>query len=242
MGPEPGRAEIGTDSGIRAVSGTGADGSGPASGRAASRRESRTQARRRARRPTGRNAWTRVRALLAGGLVLGVGTTLTLAAWTDSEYSAGTYTASVFGIEGSTGGVFAEHATTGTAAAMSFDAGAMSPGAVAYGFLDVRTTAASTVGGTAALTESVPTGSTLITNNLVYRVAVVPAGTACSGAAYGGSDTGAGSVFAGASGPLGSAAQDTVRFCFRVTMAAGTPSTAQGQSGTITWRVTGTSS
>ncbi|WP_408605753.1 SipW-dependent-type signal peptide-containing protein [Leucobacter salsicius] len=33
--------------------------------------------------------FTRVRAVLAGALVLGVGGSLTLAAWTDTEYAAG---------------------------------------------------------------------------------------------------------------------------------------------------------
>ena len=62
----------------------------------------------------------RLRAVLAGGLVLGIGTTATLAAWNDSEYATTTVTASRFGIVGNTnGGAFTEHATSAAAATMS---------------------------------------------------------------------------------------------------------------------------
>ena len=46
--------------------------------------------------------FTRVRAVLAGALVLGVGASVTLASWSDSEYAAGTFTASTFRLESST--------------------------------------------------------------------------------------------------------------------------------------------
>src|SRR5690606_31735774 len=45
-----------------------------------------------------------IRALLAGGLVLGVGTAVTLAAWNDSEFASGTFRAGTFDLEGSTDG------------------------------------------------------------------------------------------------------------------------------------------
>lgn len=41
----------------------------------------------------------RVRALLAGGLVLGIGATATLAAWTDQEFTHATITAGTFAVE-----------------------------------------------------------------------------------------------------------------------------------------------
>lgn len=42
------------------------------------------------------------KAVLAGGLVLGVGAAITLAAWNDSEFATGTFSAGTFNLEGST--------------------------------------------------------------------------------------------------------------------------------------------
>ncbi|MBG6085450.1 SipW-dependent-type signal peptide-containing protein [Zhihengliuella flava] len=188
-----------------------------------------------------RGPFTKVRALLAGGLVLGIGVAGTLAAWTDPEYSRGEFTASVFGIVGNTGTGFAEHTTNASAAQMTFGATAMSPGSLAYGYLDVRTTTASTVGGTLTLTGSTPAGAAAITDYLTYRVAVVPTGTTCASATYSGTAVSAGSVFAPATATVPSAGSTIRRFCFQVQLATTTPNTAQGQSGTITWQVTGSS-
>ena len=44
-------------------------------------------------------ALLRVRALLAGALVLGLGGSVTLASWTDTEYAAGSFGASSFQTE-----------------------------------------------------------------------------------------------------------------------------------------------
>ncbi|MTK03415.1 hypothetical protein FF096_15465 [Micromonospora sp. CP22] len=49
--------------------------------------------------PAGSPRLLRTRAVLAAALVLGVDTTSTLAAWTDSEYGTGSFTARVFGTE-----------------------------------------------------------------------------------------------------------------------------------------------
>ncbi len=52
----------------------------------------------------------RVRAIMAGGLVLGVGAAVTLAAWSDSEFAQGTFAVGDFELLGSTdGAVFAAH-------------------------------------------------------------------------------------------------------------------------------------
>lgn len=59
--------------------------------------------------PTTRNR-RKVLAVLAGGLVLGVGAAITLAAWNDSEFATGTFTAGSFNLQGSTDGTtYAEH-------------------------------------------------------------------------------------------------------------------------------------
>lgn len=59
----------------------------------------------------------KVKALLAGGLVLGVGAAVTLAAWTDQEWVGGTFNTGTFNVQGSTDGAeYSDHETSGTAA------------------------------------------------------------------------------------------------------------------------------
>ncbi|NLA65954.1 MAG: hypothetical protein GX862_08575 [Leucobacter sp.] len=65
----------------------------------------------------------KAKAILAGGLVLGVGAAVTLAAWTDQEWAIGNFGTGQFGIEGSIDGTdFTSHATEAGAAQLSFSA------------------------------------------------------------------------------------------------------------------------
>ncbi|UOR01076.1 SipW-dependent-type signal peptide-containing protein [Leucobacter allii] len=210
-------------------------------------------ARRSARSPAhGRRAalgrFTRLRALLAGALVLGVGGTVTLAAWTDTETARGSFAASVFGIEGSTDGTnYAEHPATG-AAALDFTvaAGAMSPGTTVHSRFLVRTTSPTTVSGTAML-GGATVGGTGLGASLRYGASVIPAASACTAATFAqgtvivpaGSALSAG---ASASQPLVAGGAAAVAYCFQVTLPAGTPNSVQGQTGTATWTITATSS
>ena len=101
------------------------------------------------------------RAMLAGGLVLGVGATMTLAAWTDDEFAKGIFNTTVFGIEGSTDGTtFADHTPEASAATMTFTGGnAMSPDSTVYSRYAIRTTAATTADGKLALTAVTNSGN-----------------------------------------------------------------------------------
>src|SRR5699024_10565703 len=78
------------------------------------------------------NTSRKVKALLAGGLVLGVGAAVTLAAWTDQEWAQGIFGTGSFNIESSTDGTnFNDHESEGDAAELSFDMPAaenLSPG------------------------------------------------------------------------------------------------------------------
>lgn len=184
----------------------------------------------------------KVRALLIGGLVFGIGSTLTLAAWTDSEHTAGTFKTSTFGIEGSTNGSsFTEHATEGAAATMAFGADGLTPGATVHAAFDVRTTAASTVGGTVVLASATASGDTAVTGNLTYRVATVSTSTSCASASYTGTAVSAASVFEVDPESLDAGAGNTVRYCFEVKMSTEVPSTAQGKTGSVTWKFDATS-
>lgn len=63
----------------------------------------------------------RVRAVLAGGLVLGVGAAVTLAAWNDSEFATGAFASGHFDLRGSTDGTtFGDHSAAAAAATLGF--------------------------------------------------------------------------------------------------------------------------
>ncbi|WP_053352116.1 SipW-dependent-type signal peptide-containing protein [Leucobacter musarum] len=211
------------------------------------RRNQRTRVR--GRRRASANWFTRVRALLAGALVLGVGSTLTLAAWTDSEYAQATFTASTFGIIGSTDGTnFSEHATGATAAALTFVATptGMSPGVTTYAKYTVKTTTATNVGGTALMAAPTVTGSGLGTY-LRYGVSTIDpaAGTACNATTFGtGNIVAANSALTTAptaTQALSAGGANAAAYCIAVTLPAGTANAAQGLNATLAWTITATS-
>lgn len=196
----------------------------------------------------------KVLAVLAGGLVLGVGIGVTLAAWNDSEFATGTFTAGSFNLEGST-----TSATTGyanhnvdlgqTAAALVFElpavASSMSPGDVVYAPFWVRLDSTTTNSATL-----VPSGITAGTGgneaNLSYTVTAIDAGDACDATAAGtvvvsgttlSAQTGATSVPLTEGTPAGTAGTP-VQLCFAVTAGAGL---TQGATATATWEFTATS-
>jgi predicted ribosomally synthesized peptide with SipW-like signal peptide len=113
----------------------------------------------------------RFRAILAGGLVLGVGAAVTLAAWNDSEFAQGTFTAGQFNLEGSTdGSAYAEHTDVGAPAALDFsvDPDNLSPGDSVTAAFAVRLDAVTTSPADLVITASPATGSIL--PNLTYRL------------------------------------------------------------------------
>lgn len=119
----------------------------------------------------------RSRALLAGGLVLGIGAAVTLAAWSDSEFATGTFAAGTFGLEGSTNGsTFAEHDTDETAATVAFAAPfqALSPDDVVYApfwvRLDDRTTSGAGVTVASLTTEDGTPGNAANLSWSIYQV------------------------------------------------------------------------
>jgi predicted ribosomally synthesized peptide with SipW-like signal peptide len=69
----------------------------------------------------------KVRAILAGGLVLGIGAAVTLAAWSDSEFATGSFGAGHFNMQGSLNGTaFSDH-PVGTPAQLAFPLDKLSP-------------------------------------------------------------------------------------------------------------------
>lgn len=188
----------------------------------------------------------RVRALLAGGLVLGIGTTATLAAWNDSEYGTATFTAGRFDIVGAVDGTTFTNHPVGTPGALSFSTpfSALAPGSTVYALFSVKT-ANPSVAGTLQLSVS-STGGTGLGTYLRYGVRSI-AGIACNATTYT-----AGTAVVPDNSAIGTAGTgtqavaangtSTVNYCFAVTLPAGTLNTAQGLTAIQTWQITGTSS
>lgn len=79
----------------------------------------------------------KIRALAAGGAVLGVGAAVTLAAWSDSEFAQGIFNTDDFGIHATTGGAtFSDNPEAEQALELTFPgAEALAPGdTVAVGY------------------------------------------------------------------------------------------------------------
>jgi predicted ribosomally synthesized peptide with SipW-like signal peptide len=190
--------------------------------------------------------------VLAGGLVLGIGASVTLAAWTDREFGTGTFTASTFDTESTAAATSTGWASNvnSPGATLAFTATGMSPGALQYATLNVRTTLATNVAGTVVLTSATPTGT--LPAVLEYRAIRTPlttttcnAGAFTAGSAYaGGTNTTYQSSSTVLASPLVSpvaAANGEIRYCFEVRMAPTASTTYQGATGTITWLFTATS-
>lgn len=194
------------------------------------------------------------RALLAGGVVLGVGAAATLAAWNDSEYASGTFTAGTFNLQGSTTSAsdgYADHASAAGAAALPFSApfDNLSPGEIVYAPFWVRLAEDTT---SPATLDLVAIDSTDTTGNnsgqLGYSVYAIDADAECDATASTGTLLGSAATLAdnpavgGATVPLpvGSPTTDpgeATQLCFIVTAAAGL---VQGGVTTATWQLTAT--
>ena len=187
----------------------------------------------------------KVKALLAGGLVLGIGASATLASWTDTEQADASFTAGVFSTELSANGT-----QWSSTAQLTFNAANMYPGSVVYSPVFLRTTAASTLDGRVKLRARGITGadSGKISGNLTARASakIIPAGSTasftCSAAAFKAPaelvltqqklseaqesatpqqlDRGGGSIAA---------------YCIEVSLPLNTPSSAQGSTATHMW-------
>lgn len=188
----------------------------------------------------------KVRALLAAGLVFGIGASATLAAWTDTEYSSAEFTAGVFAIEASVDGVW------NNTAEMTFNAQSMYPGATVYAPAFIRTSPDSTIGAEIITTGGGISSNTGIAAALEYR-AVTTTLTSGSPSTY----TCTADMFsAGAQYLFGSsstwvklkdattatskqtalpAGGNVVAYCFQVRLPTATPNSAQGTSATHTW-------
>ena len=198
----------------------------------------------------GRARRRKVAAVLAGGLVLGVGTMATLASWNDSEFASATFTAGRFNLEGSLTGdaaSFADHlgSVPSPAAGLSFSSpfDNLQPVSETYAGFALRLAPNTSNDATVSITTSLSG----VVKGLSYQLVKGLSSTTCTKAAF---DSAAGtagntliasSVIGWATGaqsfdmikgsPI-TAAGSTVYVCVKVSADA---SIDQGQVGTGIW-------
>lgn len=190
--------------------------------------------------------------MLAGCLVLGVGATLTLAAWTDQEHVSASFATSTFNIEGSAdGSTFASH-PSGSPASLTFTPSslALSPGSTVYAKYVIRKGVADAP-GTVQLGGGATAGDSSLASALRYGVKTL-SGTnpVCNESTYAASSA----IVVAANSTLGTGSttyqslQDgggnrvEVTYCFAITLPSPQSDTLQGKGATATWVFTGTSS
>lgn len=169
--------------------------------------------------------------------MLGVGAAITLAAWNDSEFAQGTFTAGAFNLEGSTDGTAFGENPVSDPATLGFTAAPanLAPGDVVTAPFAVRLDGTTTNDATVTVSTEASTGALTgltysLTQSTDFGCAEPVTGTlVAAGQALG---TTPGSVtFALAQG-AGTADGDAVNLCFRITADDGL---VQSQSGTTTW-------
>ncbi|RLP76414.1 hypothetical protein D9V32_05980 [Mycetocola tolaasinivorans] len=201
-----------------------------------------------------------VRAVLAGGLVLGIGAAVTLAAWNDSEFVRGVFGAGKFNVQGSvsgTAGTFSDHDTAGAPATLAFTlplSTNLAPSSVVYAPYFVQLTNDTTTNAALSVTSlasSEKAGAPANAANLSYSVyGIAPAAT-CNAATVGsltaiasGTTLTSAATLTGttpvslAKSTDGTAPGATQQLCFVVTAGAGL---AQAGETTATWQLTAVS-
>ena len=168
----------------------------------------------------------KVLAVLAGGLVLGVGAAVTLAAWNDSEFAGGDFEAGEFVFQGSTDGTdFDDHPTEGDAAALTFETGAgnLAPGDVVYEAYALSIEG-STYAATLEAVGPVDSAGTLLGDGQIAIESVATDTFGCDADAFGGGSDVPTTITTDA---------PVVNLCLRVTA---TDSLTQGETGTVMWQ------
>lgn len=212
-----------------------------------------------------RTTRTRIFALLAGGLVIGVGATATLATWSDNEWVFGGATGnnpglgtSSFEVQQNRGAGW-QDIETAPGGILTFTGTplALSPGETVYTQVSLQTTAGTTDAGTLALLNAipapapVPTSDPALWNALDLRVVVTPTlGTApaptCGATTF---TSGTPDFVLGAAGTpsdfdtdgtgteaLLAASANTFHYCFEITLPTGSSDTLQGLRVAPAWQ------
>ncbi len=190
----------------------------------------------------------RIKAVLAGGLVFGIGAVGTVAAWTDTETADGSFTAGTFTIELSTNGTDWENTRE-----MTFDSSPMFPGSTVFAPVFVKANADTSIDGELTVTGNGIDGTpNAMEGALRYRAvgqsisADDISGYTCAADRFNGSPE---FVFGGATSTVELSAPTTAEstqnleaaggsieaYCFEVSLPNDAPSEAQDQTVEHTW-------
>ncbi|OAV52151.1 SipW-dependent-type signal peptide-containing protein [Enteractinococcus helveticum] len=185
----------------------------------------------------------KILALAAGGLVLGVGATATIAAWTDETYSTAQFEAGAFAIEANVDGTWQSTNT------MQFTAEGWFPGESETALVLLRTSPDTTVDGELTVTGQGATGG--LAPHLQYRAtgtnlaATEAADFACpatldssSGFIFGGQNSYARlaqTAAAGTTHVVAASQADVVAYCFEMRLDPEAPNEAQNTAAEHTW-------
>lgn len=127
----------------------------------------------------------RLRAVLAGGLVLGIGAAVTLAVWTDTVHlKTDVSTGGGIDLEASIdGGAYAQYDTAGTAGVITFSTGLIAGNSTYYKPVKVRLAAGAANDATVTLTQAAPSASVAGLSYSIFpsatcSAAALPTGTA----------------------------------------------------------------
>lgn len=194
------------------------------------------------------NRSTKIKAMLAGGLVLGIGAAVTLASWTDQAYVAANFGTSAFNIQVQTpesnGWVEADLDEGADATALTFAvdlAGDLQPGDTIYAPLDLQTDGTSVAGTVTLEGATAPdAGEGGLFDALTYTVTELGADATCGPDATGTAlvtDAGLATPSGDGAISLGAEGANPSNLCFAVTLPEGadTPE-LQTQTTTPLWR------
>lgn len=188
------------------------------------------------------------KAILAGGIVLGVGAAVTLATWTDNEWAEGTFGAGSFNVQGGTNGTdFTDHTSADGAANLTFDLDGgdnLTPGDTVAAPFVLRLDGDTSYDASVVLDNAAGSGGNA--EALTYGIVAVANAAACAAGATGTSIVPVGTALGSTTGAQGfdltagadATAGAPVTLCFQVTA---DDSLTQGQAATAQWQFTATS-
>lgn len=198
------------------------------------------------------------KAILAGGIVLGLGASMTLAAWTDDVWVSSSFSAGSFNVQGAVdpaGTSWREYNTSGGAGPLVFTVpvSAMSPGDSVFAPLNLRVDPAKNSYDAAITLPTAPSAPATGDANIAFFGAlkvtlfnVAPGSCSSTGTSLAAPLSGFNSVALGTTttSPLLTLDKNSTPqgICFKVSLPAGAPSTVQGgTTGALTWNFDATS-
>lgn len=177
----------------------------------------------------------RIRALLAAGMVLGLGAVGTLAAWTDESTATATFSAGTLDLKL---GTLPEGPFSDTVALTTLDMAAMYPGASKAGMVSISNSGTVPLAYTLAGTASGDLGAALKVGVYAGGAATNEANTGtCSGTLLGSADLPLVGAIISSARTLPAASAENL--CLLVKLPAIAPNTLQGTTSTATFTFTG---